>query len=436
MPKYAILFFVSCFIDYVLVEVLSRVKLERSRKIVLALSVLINLGGLVYFKYTNFFIDQINTLAKIFGGDTHKHLKIILPVGISFFTFHKISYVVDIYRRISAPAKNFVQYLLYISFFPQLIAGPIIRFHDIEHQLSKREATFQRFFDGLFCFSIGLAKKVLIADSLAGVADAIFKLTDNGLTTEWAWVGILAYAFQIYFDFSGYSDMAIGLAKIFGFDFLENFNRPYISQSITEFWKRWHISLSRWMRDYLYIPLGGNRVSALRNYFNLFIVFVLSGFWHGASWNFIIWGMIHGSFVIMDRLFIHKLIKYLPRFVNVALTFLVVLVAWVFFRSKNLDHSLFYLERMFVYHSYVDVGRYIPRSNIMQNYSLFAFTLATLLCFVPVLPLIGRYFSQENIEKKFKLAPRLQFGLTLFMLFLSVLTLATDSYKAFIYFRF
>lgn len=393
---------------------------------------ILNISALLYYKYTNFFIDQLN----LFLDPKLSNLKIMLPVGISFFTFHKISYAVDVYRGISRPSRNIIEYLLYISFFPQLIAGPIIRFHDIENQLVKREASFQRVFDGLFRFSIGLAKKVLIADALGSVVDRVFRMQANTLTTEWAWFGILSYSFQIYFDFSGYSDMAIGLAKVFGFDFLENFNKPYNAQSVTDFWKRWHISLSRWMKDYLYIPLGGNRVSKLRNYFNLWIVFLASGFWHGASWNFIIWGIIHGSFIVFDRVGFENFSKKIPKFLNVLITFLIVMVAWVFFRAEDLNKSLLFIERMFVYTDCYALKKHVPKLLVVQNYNIFAFVFAAVVCFLPVFPLTEKiyqrlltiYIKLENIHLKFLIM--------FILLFLSSITLATDSYKAFIYFRF
>ena len=272
----------------------------RSRaKLILCLSILANLGILVYFKYTNFIFENINAL---FRGNL-EFIHVIMPIGISFYTFQAMSYLVDVYRKDCSVQKNFYDLMLYIVLFPQMIAGPIVKYHDVEQQIKSRETTLEDFSAGLRRFIVGLAKKVLIANSMGAVVERIFTSDTATFSTPIAWLGAVAYTFQLYYDFSGYSDMAIGLGRMFGFRFLENFNYPYISSSITEFWRRWHISLSTWFKEYLYIPLGGNRCGNVRTYFNLFVVFVATGVWHGASWNFVLWGLWHGFFIILERFF-------------------------------------------------------------------------------------------------------------------------------------
>jgi alginate O-acetyltransferase complex protein AlgI len=282
---------------------------EKNKKIVFVSSIILNVSFLLYFKYVNFFIENFNVLVGSFGFQSVSFVRIALPIGISFFTFHQLSFIIDVYRKVKPPMKKLSDYALYILLFPQLIAGPIIRYNEISDQIQGRDKRFHvdDALSGLLRFSIGLAKKVLIANVLGQEADRIFSLPADQLNFMISWIGAITYTFQIYFDFSGYSDMAIGLAKMMGFTFPENFNHPYIAQSITDFWRRWHISLSRWMRDYLYIPLGGNKVSKIRLYFNLWLVFLISGFWHGAEWTFIVWGAYHGFFLAMERLFLLKL---------------------------------------------------------------------------------------------------------------------------------
>ncbi|HNZ43107.1 MAG TPA: MBOAT family O-acyltransferase, partial [Bacteroidales bacterium] len=308
-PLFVFVIFGSIICDFLFAKYIHKSE-GLKKKLLLTAAISLNVGILIYFKYANFFVENLNTLLYSFGFTEIQWVKIALPIGISFFTFHEMSYVIDVYRGVKPPMKNILNYALYILFFPQLIAGPIIRFNEISDQIEDRryQFTVDNHLLGFFRFVIGLAKKVLIANVLGEEADRIFALGFYDLTTPLAWLGVLAYAFQIYFDFSGYSDMAIGLARMMGFIFPENFNNPYISQSITEFWRRWHMSLSRWMRDYLYISLGGNRVSVPRMYFNLAFVFLISGFWHGAEWNFIFWGAFHGLFLILDRLFLLKLL--------------------------------------------------------------------------------------------------------------------------------
>ncbi len=305
-----------------------------------------NLLLLVIFKYTNFLVANLNLLLGHLGLPTVHIGQVHLPIGISFFTFHCISYIMDVYRRQTPPQRSLPNTALYISLFPQLVAGPIIRYKDIASQITHRTVGLERFSKGINRFVIGLGKKVLIANVVGLPADKIFAIPAEHLTTPVAWLGIVCYTFQIYFDFSGYSDMAIGLGHMFGFKFMENFNYPYVSRSIKEFWRRWHISLSTWFRDYLYIPLGGNRVGPVRLYFNLVAVFFLCGLWHGASWNFVIWGMFHGAFSVLERFSLGKRLTDGSRIVAHAYTLLVVMVAWVFFRAETLPGALAYLQAM------------------------------------------------------------------------------------------
>jgi len=347
-PLFVFVIFGSIICDFIFAKYIHNSK-GLKKKLLLSAAITLNVGILVYFKYANFFVDNVNTLLYSFGFTEIHWVKIALPIGISFFTFHEMSYIIDVYRGVKPPMKNILNYALYILFFPQLIAGPIIRFNEISDQIEDRsyQFTVDNHLLGFFRFVIGLAKKVLIANVLGEEADRIFALGFDDLTTPVAWLGVLAYAFQIYFDFSGYSDMAIGLARMMGFIFPENFNNPYISQSITEFWRRWHMSLSRWMRDYLYISLGGNRVSVPRMYFNLIFVFLISGFWHGAEWNFILWGAFHGLFLILDRLFLLKLLKRIGKFPSILFTFFITLLGWVLFRCESLEQIKNYFTRLF-----------------------------------------------------------------------------------------
>lgn len=322
---------------------------NKTRKIWLTVSIISNIALLVFFKYSNFILENVNSILFLLDGQNFTWQKVILPIGISFLTFQKISYLIDVYRKDCKPQVVFIDYLLFITLFPHSIAGPIVRYKEIQEQLTKRFSFINKtnIYLGLNRFIIGLSKKVLLANVLGLQADLVFK-NYHELTFTQTWVGALCYTFQIYLDFSGYSDMAIGLAKMMGFKIPENFNFPYTSKSVTEFWKRWHITLSSWMKDYLYIPLGGNKVNNFRTYINLFLVFLFSGFWHGASWNFVIWGAFHGLFLIIERLFLNKIIsKY--NILASLYTFLVVLTGWVFFRADNLHEAITFLQKMFTF---------------------------------------------------------------------------------------
>lgn len=328
------------------------------RKQTLAFGIVCNLLLLVVFKYAAFVVENLNGVLAAVGVAGIPRPRIHLPVGISFFTFHALSYLTDIYRREVKPMRRFDSFALYITLFPQLVAGPIIRYKTIcdQFEIAGRGAdgglsrgrvhSSDNFAEGVRRFILGLGKKMLIANTMAQAADAVFDVPGAQVSPAAAWLGITCYALQIYFDFSGYSDMAIGLARMFGFHFPENFNYPYVARSVTEFWRRWHISLSSWFRDYLYIPLGGNRVSAGRTYVNLMTVFFLCGLWHGATWNFVLWGMFHGTFLIFERAGLARVLEKLPRPLQHAYTLLVVLIAWVPFRADTLPHTLEFLAKM------------------------------------------------------------------------------------------
>lgn len=333
----------SIFINYIFGLIIDKLKdKKRFKKFFLLIGIILNLVLLFYYKYYDFAIGNINRISNV----SFQFKEIALPIGISFFTFQGMSYIIDIYRKDAKVNKNIISVALYISFFPQLIAGPIVKYKDIDNQIRKRKETMEYFSYGIERFVIGLSKKVIIADTIAGIADTIFSLSNVGIDQPTAWLGAICYTFQIYFDFSGYSDMAIGLGYLFGFKFMENFNYPYISKSITEFWRRWHISLSTWFKEYLYIPLGGNRKG--NTYLNLFIVFLVTGLWHGASWNFIAWGIWNGIFIIIEKI-INKKRWYIkiPCFIKTTITMFIVILGWVLFRANGLMDAINYLSIMF-----------------------------------------------------------------------------------------
>jgi alginate O-acetyltransferase complex protein AlgI len=336
----------SIAVNYVAALAIDRARGTAAARRLLALTVGANLLSLATFKYAAFLASNLNTLLQTLGASPVPVPAIVLPIGISFFTFHAISYVVDVYRRDAVAQKGPVEAALYLLLFPQLIAGPIVRYRDIAAQLSTRVVGLDGFATGIRRFVIGLGKKMLIANIVAGPADRLFALPAGELTAAHAWLATVCYTLQIYFDFSGYSDMAIGLAQLFGFRFKENFNYPYVSQSIQEFWRRWHISLSAWFRDYLYVPLGGNRVAPGRVYLNLVTVFFLCGLWHGASWTFVVWGLYHGAFLVVERLGLAARLGRMPRPLRHVYALLVVMVGWVFFRAESLAGAAGLLRAM------------------------------------------------------------------------------------------
>lgn len=408
-----------------------RAKRGRARG-VLIVGVVLNLSILVGFKYTLFFLSQLNLGLAAIGEDSLPLPKILLPLGISFFTFQGISYLVDVFRGTTPVQKRLDHLGLYIALFPQLIAGPIVRYQDLAGQLGRRSLSWQGMALGLERFVLGLAKKVLIANQLAMVVDAIFVAQPESLPIWVAWLGMLAYALQIYFDFSGYSDMAIGLGRMFGFVIPENFNFPYVARSLREFWRRWHISLSQWFRDYVYIPLGGNRGSMVQTYRNLILVFLLTGFWHGANWTFVCWGVLHGFFMLLERgRFGVHLKKVYPLWSHVYLL-LVVGLSWVLFRADSLGYAKDYYLRL------LGLGR---TSDFQLDLSVFLdweFRIALCLGVVFSLPYLSRRFHGEVGELVGGLSVG-QVGRVVILLILFLcctMELANNSYNPFIYFRF
>ena len=398
----------------------------------LIIAVTVNLLILVFYKYTNFIINNINLITTIFDINPINNVKIILPIGISFYTFQSISYLIDVYRKDNKAQRSFVDLALYISLFPQLIAGPIVRYKDIALQLKNRVQNIEKFASGLKRFIVGLFKKIIISNSLALIADIIIDGDINQLDAPTAWLGIIFYSLQIYFDFSGYSDMAIGLGRMLGFEFLENFNFPYIAKSIREFWRRWHISLSNWFRDYLYISLGGNRGSKSRTYINLAIVFFLTGLWHGASWNFVIWGLIHGFFIVIERIGLDKSLEKTPILNNIY-TLSIVVFAWVFFRIETFSGAINYIQTMFF------------GTNNLTHYKFTMFLkteTVVILIIAAIMSFNGFTKFGYIIRNKFNRPQVLSFVefLTnlgyLILFFISLFYVAIGSYNPFIYFRF
>jgi alginate O-acetyltransferase complex protein AlgI len=407
-----------------------------------ALAAILNIGLLAYFKYTNFFIKNLNIfLLKTIGHFPFELDKIHLPLGISFFTFHALSYVIDISRNKANAQKDIGKLILYFTFFPQLVAGPIIRYHDVETQLTNRTITIDDFAEGVRRFILGLGKKALIANALAEPADQIFAIPGSQLTPGLSWLGIICYTLQIYFDFSGYSDMAIGLGRMFGFHFLENFNYPYISQSIQEFWRRWHISLSNWFKDYLYIPLGGNRCSPLRTYINLTIVFFLCGLWHGASWNFIFWGLFHGMFIVFERIGLLKVFtkaKWLA--IRHFYAIIIIMMSWVFFRATTLSYALSFLKAMTGFAQGTGLEYH---ASLYLNLEIMLALLVGIVASTPVLSKLSRFYKQQAFNCPKRMAAMIDgiflslSNLALAVIFLmAVIKLAAGTYNPFIYFQF
>ena len=429
-PKFIFILLASVYVNFLIVKKLDASEKRATRRLMVGLSVAINIGLLGYFKYANFFMENFNSVLHHFGFQAVEWTRVLLPIGISFYTFQTLTYSIDVYRNVHKPLKKVTDYALYIIMFPQLIAGPIVRYNFIADQIIDRKASYNDRLVGFYRFTIGLAKKVVIANSMGAKADAILSLNFADISSTTAWIGILAYTFQIYFDFSGYSDMAIGIGKMIGFKFPENFNNPYVSKSITEFWRRWHMTLGDWMKNYLYIPLGGNRVkTARRLYFNLWFVFLLSGLWHGAAWNFIIWGAFHGTFLILERLFLSKLLQKAGNAVSIVYTFFVTIMGWVIFRIENWRSALVFYKKLFSFN--------FEPLHWVDNESFFAiFILAVIFSFFVLLP-YGQKIQDSifygNYPKK-KLVSMFFVSLLLFVISISYIT--TTGFNPFIYFRF
>jgi alginate O-acetyltransferase complex protein AlgI len=383
-----------------------------------------NLGFLGFFKYYMFALETLNRLQEMVGAEAFSILRVTLPIGISFYTFHSLTYIIDVYRGHAQPAKSFSDFACFVALFPDLVAGPIIRYHTLADQLRFREHTVPRFASGTALFILGFAKKILLANPAGDVASAVFA-TANPAPVD-AWFGVLAYAFQIYFDFCGYSDMAVGLGRLLGFEYLKNFDAPYLSESITEVWRRWHISLSSVLRDYLYFPLGGNRKGPIRTYINLAMVMLLGGLWHGAKWNFVVWGAYHGLLLGYERWRGKKSVyEKLPRFLRIAITFVLMLFSWVLFRSENLTAAAHFFASMFGLQASSTTASLLA-AEIYTPKHLLVMAISALLIFQPK--------QAHEWAQKPQTWPRVAFLIPLFIL--ALLVMFSQAFNPFLYFQF
>lgn len=422
-PKYVFLMIFSILVNYIFGRLMDKNRGRQKRmKLLLVLSVVIDLGLLSVFKYTDFIITNVNAIF----GSSFDLLKIALPIGISFYTFQAMSYTIDVYRNDVRVQKNLIDFGMYITMFPQLIAGPIVRYADVQDQLADRSVTTADFSEGVMRFVVGLGKKVLLANQMGAVWSEIYALGGD-VSALMAWTGAIAYTFQIYFDFSGYSDMAIGLGRMFGFKFPENFRYPYQSVSITDFWRRWHITLSTWFKEYLYIPLGGNRCGLARQALNLLIVWSLTGFWHGAGWNFVMWGLYYFVILFIEKLFLLKALDKLPKFFRHVYALLLIVIGWVIFASDDVSVLLPYLGSMFGANGAV---------GGMDVYTLFTKAVLLIICCVASTELPKRLFLSATGAMNEKAAFTIKSVMTIALLALSMVLLIGDSYNPFLYFRF
>ena len=441
-PKFIFFVMGSVVVDFMILRMLNR-QTGSCRKTLFWLSVLLNLGLLIYFKYMNFFVDQFNVILSVFGSKPAAWTKIVLPVGISFITFQKLACTLDVYKGKHPPFEKFTDYALYIFMFPQLLSGPIVRPGQIAGQITDRSSqeTVDNRLSGFYRFVIGLSRKVLIADVLGVTVNEIFALPPSGLSTGLAWVGAIGYTFQLYFDFAGYSDMAIGLARMFGFKLPENFNSPYVSQSITEFWRRWHITLSFWFRDYVFLPLAyaTSRKLPKERYFNVradkiiylvatTVTFLLCGFWHGSAWTFILWGGYMGFFLVIDRLFLLKYLKKAGKVPAILITFFILVIGWLIFRSQSADEAHFFIRRLFLFRG--------GENDIWLNPKFW-----TMLAIAIFFSFWGGFKKIEKWIDKLYLEPgnALIIGVTLIAILLFILdeaTISSSGFSPFIYFRF
>ena len=427
-PKYLAIMLLTIIINYygaIFIE-----KYPKYKKQILTLTIITNLGFLIYFKYFNFIFETINNVL-----NAHIDLlEIIMPLGISFYTFQSISYIVDVYRNETKAQKDVYKLALFICLFPQLIAGPIVKYHDINNQIENRDVTFEKVSEGVKRFIVGLSKKMLIANTMGAIADKIFILSPENFNFIIAWLGAISYSLQLYFDFSGYSDMAIGLGLMFGFRFKENFNYPYISKSLTEFWRRWHISLSTWFKEYVYIPLGGNRKGEIKTIRNLAIVFLFTGIWHGAAWNFIFWGILNGFIIILEKLFKINT-KDVPlnknnivvNFIKHLYTIISFLLLWVIFRSENMTYAIKYIMNMFGLIKTNTINSNI--FNYINNFDIFILIIAIISSTPLLMNKIQKYENNKIVKCILNLT-------LIIFLILSTSKIANSTYNPFIYFRF
>lgn len=420
-PVYVLLMLLSIVVNYFIALKIEKTKRDRKRWMVI--DVIFNLAIIGFFKYGNFLIQNINGIFHSNIGE----MNLGLPIGISFYTFQVLSYVIDVYKKTVPAQKNIINLGMYITLFPQLIAGPIVRYETIADEIENRKENFSEVAIGLKRFFIGLGKKVLIANQMALIADTIYggDLADAGTIT--LWLAAIAYTLQIYFDFSGYSDMAIGLGRMFGFHFLENFNYPYIAKSITDFWRRWHISLSTWFRDYVYIPLGGNRVSKIKWLRNILVVWLLTGLWHGASWNFILWGVYYGIILIIEKLFLGKLIEKLPKFVQHIYALFFIIIGWVIFRVENFSQMGMVLQKMFIYKASGILD------NIILNFDIFSSLPFIIIGIIGSIPILAKIKDKTKEKPKYNILSNV-WAFAIFII--SICFLLSATYNPFIYFRF
>lgn len=422
-PRYLAIMLVTIMVNYLGALLIEKYPLKK--KLTLTLTIAANLGFLIYFKYFNFILGNINALLHT----NIDFIKVVMPIGISFYTFQAMSYLIDVYRGECKAQKDIYKLALYICLFPQLIAGPIVKYHDVAEQIDSREVNFEKVDIGVKRFIIGLAKKMLIANTMGAIADKIFVQAPDTFTPLIAWIGSFAYSLQLFYDFSGYSDMAIGLGLIFGFRFMENFNYPYISKSITEFWRRWHISLSTWFKQYVYIPLGGNKISPNRTYINLAVVFFLTGLWHGASWNFIFWGLWNGFFIILEKMtgWHKETDKPFINFLKHIYTIFIFVLGWVMFRADNMHYAAIYLKNMFGLVKVHDIAYAINYYG--DTVEILTFIIAV-ICAMPVFSKILEIKQERKILRSIV-------NIWLIILFiLSTAAVAASTYNPFIYFRF
>lgn len=424
-PIYIFLMIATIVFDYFMALKIDKYKSKpKKSKLLFIFTIIVNISILVFFKYIGFILGNINNILSL----NISFDELALPVGISFYTFQVLSYIVDVYLERVNVQRNFISFGTYVTMFPQLIAGPIVQYESIEKQLINRKESIDLFGEGVERFIKGLAKKVLLANNIGILWTTISSMDINSISVLTSWIGIVAYTFQIYFDFSAYSDMAIGLGKMFGFKLIENFNFPYISISVTEFWRRWHISLGSWFRKYIYIPLGGNRVSQNKHIRNILVVWFLTGLWHGASWNFIVWGLYYGLILLFEKITFNKILQKTPTYIKHIYTMFLVIVGWVFFASNDILSAINYLKVMFCFNHNV----FIDNAAIYYLYTNFILFVILTICSTP--------FSQkilDNIDKKLKIPyTYTSLFVYMFILFLTTAYLVNETYNPFLYFRF
>ncbi|MCE9677028.1 MBOAT family protein [Paraclostridium bifermentans] len=424
-PVYVFLMMFTTVFDYLIGLLINKYRRNKIKsKRIFIFAVLVNLGILGFFKYYGFVIENINSVFSLNIG----YNQLPLPIGISFYTFQTLSYVIDVYLDKVKVQKSLISFGLYVTMFPQLVAGPIVRYTDIDYQLKHRTHSMNKFGEGVDRFIQGLSKKVLLANNIGMIFTSIQQYDASEISVLTAWLAIAAYTLQLYFDFSGYSDMAIGLGKMLGFDFIENFNYPYISKSVTEFWRRWHISLGSWFREYVYIPLGGNRCSTIFQLRNLCIVWFLTGLWHGADWNFILWGLYYGLILIIEKFLLKDILERMPSFIQHIYTMVLVMIGWTFFGIESIQKSLEYIKVMF----FLNGNKIIDSTFIYYLHTNLILLIILILCSTPIVNKVFKKIIQNGRMEGVTLAVTVQFVL----LFLSIAYLVNETYNPFLYFRF